>query len=107
MDRQVCERTNNNVVAKEFSRMRNSKHSTSRNFIRLITCAYKKARQSKESVVRIQSPMCEVAYEKKSYLNLPYSIYYFQYGNFKFKLNDHIQQKNAARHCHCVKKKLV
>ena len=58
---------NNNVVAKEFSRKLNSERSTSRTFIRLKTCAYKKARQNKlQSVVRILSALCEDACEQNS-----------------------------------------
>ena len=47
--------TNKSEVAIEFSRKRKHKHSTSGMFDRLFTWTYKKARQSKQSVVRIQS----------------------------------------------------
>ena len=48
--------TNNNEVATELSR---HEHSTSRTFIRLITCTYKRARQSRQRVIVIQSVLCE------------------------------------------------
>ena len=59
--------TNNNVVAIEFSRRRKPESSTSKTFIRLITCAYKRTRQSRQLVVRIQSALCEVAYEQNNH----------------------------------------
>ena len=59
--------TNNNVVAIEFSKNRNPERSTSRILFRLITCAYIKARESRQrAVVRIQSALCEVACEEYS-----------------------------------------
>ena len=71
-DRQVCERTNNNVyiihrqVAMEFSRRREHERFTSRTFVTLFVLDYKRARQSRRRVVRIQSVLCEVACEVNS-----------------------------------------
>ena len=51
----------NKVITKEFSRKRNHERSTSRTFIRLKTCAYKRLKQQS---VRIQSALYEVACEQ-------------------------------------------
>ena len=51
--------TNKNVIVIEFSRRRTFELSTLSNFIRVIAFAYKRARQSKQRVVRIQSALCE------------------------------------------------
>ena len=59
--------TNNNVVATEFSRRREHEPSTARTFVRLIMSDYKRIRQSRRQVVRIQSNLCEVACEEKSH----------------------------------------
>ena len=57
--------TNKNVVVIELSRRLSRKRPTSRTFIRLITCAYK--RQSRQEVVRIQLALCEVECEQNSH----------------------------------------
>ena len=53
--------TNKNEVAIDFSRRREHERSTSRRFVRLIVLGYKRARQSRQLVVRIQLALCEVA----------------------------------------------
>ena len=53
--------TNNNEIGIEFSSKRKHEHSTSRIFDKLFTWAYKKARQSRQAVVKIQSVLCEMA----------------------------------------------
>ena len=55
--------TNNNAVTKEFSRI----PIPQRFFIRLKTCAYRKARQNKHQPVRIQSALCKIECEGNSH----------------------------------------
>ena len=57
--------TNNNVVATEFSRRRKPES------------AYKRTRQSRQVVVRIQSALCEVACEQNNHgLNIAVVKFY-------------------------------
>ena len=59
--------TNKNEVTVEFSRSWEQERSTLRTFVILIVLNYKRAKQSKRRVVRIQSALCEVACEQNSY----------------------------------------
>ena len=52
---------NKNEVAIEFLRRQEHEHSTSITFVALILLDYKRARQSRRVVVKIQSALCEVA----------------------------------------------
>ena len=70
-DRQVCKLNkhdiNNKAFSKELLKMRNTERSTPRSFIGLKkTCVYKRARQSEQKSVIIQSVLCEVACEQIS-----------------------------------------
>ena len=56
-----------NEVAIEFSTRGEHERSTLRMFIRLIGLDYKRARQSRQRVVAIQSTLCEVACEQNSH----------------------------------------
>ena len=58
--------TNKNEVAIELLRKRKHECSTSRTFVRLFLLDYKRAKQSKRRVVRIQSTLCEVTCEENS-----------------------------------------
>ena len=48
------------AVAKEFSRRRERESSALRTFVRLFVLNYKRARQSRQQPVGIQSALCEV-----------------------------------------------
>ena len=58
--------TSNNIVAIEFSRRREHEPSTLRTFVRLFLLDYKRAKQSRQPAVRLQSVLCEVACEENS-----------------------------------------
>ena len=57
---------NTQAVVIKISRRQECEPSTLRTFGRLKVCAYKKPRQSGQQSVRIQSALCEVAFEENS-----------------------------------------
>ena len=57
------ENAHRQAVAIEFSRRLEHELSILRTFCKLKTCVYKRARQSGQESVRIQSALCEVACE--------------------------------------------
>ena len=58
--------TNNKWLPLEFSRRRDHPPYASKTFVRMNVLDFKKARQSRQQSVRIQSVLCEVAYEHNS-----------------------------------------
>ena len=60
------ENVHKQAIAIEFSRRREYEPSTLRMFCRLKACVHKNARQSGQRSVRIQSALCEVAFELNS-----------------------------------------
>ena len=59
--------TNKNEVAIELSRKREHERYTSKTFVRLFVFDYKRAKQSRRLVVKVQSALCKVACEQKSH----------------------------------------